>query len=194
MADMVETSSAKIRCLLSSLRNTTPTGQHFFIYDDLKTNVTKELVFDALSSSIPLHRRAETVEVVIKKGLRLFCSLVWIHQQDHITQFLEHNTLDERMPVITETEVNRTAPNLTSQFYTETQWEFFPWHFDKGLPHMSFSDNLVLPFTEETDLTEGAGGEISIVSLPATLQSFVDSKVRANITLTHFGLRTNGSI
>lgn len=174
---MVETASAKIRCLLSSLRNTSSTGQHFFIYDDLKTNITKELVLDTLSGSIPLHRCAETVELLMKKGLRLFCSLVWIHQQDHITQFLEHNVLDERLPIISQTEVNRTAPDLSSQFYTETQWEFFPWHFDKGLPHMALSDDIVLPFIDETDLTEGAGGEISIVSLPRTLQNFMDSEV-----------------
>lgn len=118
---MVETSSTKIRYLLSSLRNTSPTGEHFFIYSDLQTNITKELVFDALSSSVPLHRRAETVEIIMEKGLRLFCSLVGIHQHDRITQFFEHNILDQRLPIISQPEVDLIAPNLDSQFYTDIQ-------------------------------------------------------------------------
>lgn len=56
---------------------------------------------------------------------------------------------------------------------------------------MSLLDNVVLPFIDERDLSEGAGGEISIVSLPRSLQNFVDSTVRVNVTRAHFRLRTN---
>jgi serine/threonine protein kinase len=170
------TVSAKMRNLLSPLRKISESGQHFFIYDELKQNVKKELIFDILRASAPrYHHRPEIVEKVLEKGLQLLCCLVWISQEEYITFFLEHDAL--RLPIKLLDEVNRIAPGIDDRFYKE-QWEFCPWRFEKDSVHMSLPDNTILPFLPGTnDLIQGAGGEICIITIPASQQNFLDAQV-----------------
>jgi hypothetical protein len=117
---VAENASTRIQDLLSSLPNTTVTGQHF-IYDDLKRNIARELGFDALTKSIPAYRIPGIVEGIIEKGLRLLCSLVWRQQEDHIMEFPGRNKLDHWLPIISEAAVKNIAPNFDSRFYQKAQ-------------------------------------------------------------------------
>jgi hypothetical protein len=164
----------RMRNLLSPLRKVSASGQHFFIYDELKQNVRKELMFDILRFSAQQHYLPETVQKVLEKGLQLLCGLVWVSQEDYITFFLEHDAL--RLPIKLLGEVNRIAPGIDHRFY-EAQWEFCPWRFEKDSVHMFLPDNTVLPFLSDANLTSGAGGEISIVTIPASQQNFLDTQV-----------------
>lgn len=174
---MAENTLANLRDLLSSLRKTSASGDHFFIYNDLKERITRELVFDALVNSVPLYRRPQAVDIVLERGLRLFCILVWIQQEDHIVQFLEHNTLDQRLPIVLELELKGISPNINPRFHID-QWKFCPWYFDKFSTHMILQNNAILPFLDERKLAEGAGGDVSEVTVPEALQNLIDPEVR----------------
>ena len=163
---------------LKLLRNPPDAGKEsFFMLEQLRGIVTEALVAEVTASYIPDYRHEKDVEAIVRDGVRLFCILVLMNRVDQVQNFLAHSTLDRQLPIIEETEFLRIAPDLNILFYTEIQWQFFPWVFQRDSCHLIIRDRIILPFTKEDELAEGSGGNISIATIPALQQKFFSCEV-----------------
>jgi len=169
--------SAKLFHLLSSLRQESSSGACFIVYEDLKQAVDRNLVSDVLEGFFqPEHRRATATLTIIEKGLKTFSILAWMRQENLITHFMENNELDARLPM-EESQVRRVSNEVAERFWTEVQWEFLPHEFRKADYHRVIRNKVILPFTGETKMAEGASGEIYKSALAGPLQFFLPGKV-----------------
>ncbi|KAL9118496.1 MAG: hypothetical protein Q9187_004957 [Circinaria calcarea] len=157
----MENPSTRLYQILSSLRQESASGHHFVSYVDLKRSVTQTLVSDVIDGfDYPEHRRFMVVARILEEGLRVFAILIWMHDEEQICHFLEHNELDSRLPM-EEGQVHRIAPQVRDQFWKEVQWEFLPHEFRMNDGHRIIQDRVILPFLEDVKQAEGASGEIS---------------------------------
>ncbi|KAL6694348.1 kinase-like domain-containing protein [Trichoderma pleuroticola] len=153
----------------------------FYIYEELQHLVTPSLITDIISSSFQHQQLEDIVAIVTSDGIRLLCILALLDQIDQLTNFLAHSTLDSRLPIREEAELQAIAPDLKPVFFTKYQWQFFPWVFQKNYGHLVLHSRTVLPFISDEIIAEGSGGVVSAVEIPTQLQAFInsnDDKVR----------------
>jgi hypothetical protein len=149
---------------LASCRRLATSGQDFFIYEDLSKRITTVLIADVIHQSVPGvrdHRLSITAERIRDNGLRIFCILI---------------VIDDRLPVRTVGELCEIAPDLDHEQFMAVQWQFVPWVFENHSIHVILPDNIVLPFLEEELIAEGAGGTVSKISIPGTLEHISGSE------------------
>ena len=125
----------------------------------------------------PEHRRLTVVAKILEEGLRVFAILTWMHQEEQICHFLEHNELDSRLPM-EEGQVHRIAPQVRDQFWKEIQWEFLPHEFSRNDGHRIIQERVILPFVEDVKQAEGASGEISKCTIAFGQQTLLCENVR----------------
>ena len=166
---------------ISSLRQESSSGHHFVGHEDLCQAISKELVSDVLHGFYePKHRCQIAVTRILEKGLRVFSILAWIRQEKLISRFIEHNELDARLPM-EKSQVLRVSDKIDQRFWTEAQWEFLPHKFSKTDYHNVLHDKIILPFTTEIKVTEGASGEI----YKSTIATRQQSLLPPNVCSTH---------
>lgn len=164
---------------LESCRRRATSGQDFFIYEDLSKRITTVIIADVIHQSVPGvrdHRLSITAERIRDNGLRIFCILIVIDHVDQIIDFLAHKAMDDRLPVRTVGELCEIAPDLDHEQFMAVQWQFVPWVFENHSIHVILPDNIVLPFLEEELIAEGAGGTVSKISIPGTLEHISGSE------------------
>ncbi|KAI9695218.1 MAG: hypothetical protein M1820_008790 [Bogoriella megaspora] len=179
---MVDQNAAQnYRRVLGRIRQTSATqasgeGRHFVSYYDLQNHVTP-LVSQVVDAVYPIEYRREGItQTIIREGLRLLSILVWMRQESEIFHFLEHGELDSRLPMEA-SQVSRIAPEVESDFWDKIQWEYFPYVFGgKDFHHRINQPKVILPFTEENFKSEGAGGELTLCTIPPGQQKIIPNK------------------
>ncbi|KAL5093846.1 hypothetical protein Trisim1_009323 [Trichoderma cf. simile WF8] len=147
----------------------------FYIYEELQHVVTPSTITDIISPILQHQQLEDTVAIITNDGIRILCILAILDQIDQLTNFLAHSTLDSRLPIREEVELQAIAPDLKPAFFTKYQWQFFPWVFQKNYGHLVLHNRTVLPFTSDEIIAEGSGGVVSAVEIPTQQQAFVNN-------------------
>jgi hypothetical protein len=121
--------------------------------------------------------------IVQKKAPMIFAALVWLLQPLYIVTFLEAGIDDKKLPLDAQT-LQRVLneSHLSVKFY-ETQYEYVPHYFERGL-HISIHDkNVVLPFfsVERIPEIDGSFGCISRVTICPTFHNLSEESVRSRL-------------
>jgi hypothetical protein len=171
------TAVGKLRETLRSIRQRSVSGRFFTSYSHLKSKLTKSLISDVITDIYisELHR-SRVVANILGEGLVVLSILSWLHEEEEISHFIDHNELDRKLPM-EQIQINRIAPNVSDRFCTEVQWEFLPHVFEKNAYHRKIRPEMILPFVAEQRLGEGAGGEIFKCDIEATQQDFLPREV-----------------
>lgn len=118
--------------------------------------------------------------IIREKTPKIFAALTWLRQPLCIVVFLEHQIYDNKLPIDAKT-LQRFVDEaqLSAQFY-ETQYEYVPHFFERGLHAIIHDEKTVLPFRsiERMEKLDGSFGSISRVSICATYHNLNYSVVR----------------
>jgi hypothetical protein len=169
--------SDDLRQLLGSLRQQASSKRFFIVFDDLRRNLSKDLVSGVLAElEHPKHQHSNLVSTILDYGLKVFSILAWINQEEHILSFVKHDELDARLPM-DENQVCQIDSQVQDRFWKEVQWEYLPYHFRRDDFHHVIRDLVIMPFITEDQHDEGAAGEIFKSTIHASQQSFFRQKV-----------------
>jgi hypothetical protein len=111
------------------------------------------------------------------EGILVFAVLVCMRREDHIVAFRNHDCLTLPIP---EAKALLIAPELGLPFAREYQWQFIPYVFKRDMSEHHYEIDelgIILPFIEEKNRGNGGYGEVSEVTIPASLQEFFSSTV-----------------
>ncbi|RSL60765.1 hypothetical protein CEP54_006574 [Fusarium duplospermum] len=167
MEDYASYLQAKLKDIKTAAINDTS----FYILADLRRIVTKDAITELTAPYIPDHQHRKFVEDVLKDGVRLFSILFLMGRLDLLQQFLTHDVRDSRLPC-QEAELKRIEPTLDVASFLDLRQQFFPWSFKGNRRHLVLPDDTVLPFISEEFINQGAGGSVSLVTIPSELQDF----------------------
>ena len=169
--------SDEVRRLIGSLRHKASSERFFIVFEDLQQSVSETLISEALQGiQYPEHRHTNLISTIFGKGLKVFSILTWIHQEEKILSFIEHNELDARLPM-SKDRVRSVDNTVQDQFWNEVQWEYLPYHFLKNDFHRILPDEMILPFITDEQHAEGASGEIFKSTMHISQQSFFPKMV-----------------
>lgn len=184
-SDMAD-SARRLQAGLERIRQTSVfNNAPFYILEDLRDIVTKNIVIDMTARYIHDHLHEDAVQNVLQDGVRLFAILAIMDRVDLLSDFLVHNTLDNSLPLRDLAAMQRIAPDLDTRFYSKFQWQFFPWSFkhESNSQHRILPDDTIIPFVSEKIIGGGASSKISVVEIPFQLQSFEGDPVTTRLPL-----------
>ena len=169
--------SNDLRRLLGQMQQQASSERFFIIFESLQHTVSEGLVSGILKEfKHPMHYHSTIVSTILNQGLKTFCILAWIHQEDRILHFIKHNELDDRSP-LEDRDVRRVDKTVSDRFWKEVQWEYLPYKFCKADFHRVLRDPVILPIVLEHQLAEGVSGELFTSIIHASQQNFFSQKV-----------------
>ncbi|RSM17151.1 hypothetical protein CDV31_004044 [Fusarium ambrosium] len=167
MEDYTSYLQAKLKDIKTAAINDTS----FYVFADVRRIVTKDAITELTAPYIPDHQHRKLVEDVLEDGVRLFCILFLMDRLDLLQPFLTHDVRDSRLPY-QEAELKRMLPTLDVSSFLDLRRQFFPWIFKGNRRHLVLPEDTVLPFILEEFIDKGAGGAVSLVTIPSELQDF----------------------
>ncbi|XDG03648.1 hypothetical protein ABKA04_003263 [Annulohypoxylon sp. FPYF3050] len=146
-------------------------GTPFYVYDELRELVNQDVIVDVLTPLFDDHGIDNAVKSIKENGIRLLCILAKMDRIDQITNFLQHDTLDNKLPIRDKTTLEEIAPGIGSVF-EKYQWEFFPLVFEQDRGHLILPKSITLPFISHEVFARGSSGEISVATIAAKQHNF----------------------
>ncbi|RMJ16660.1 hypothetical protein CDV36_003651 [Fusarium kuroshium] len=167
----MEDRTSYLQAKLKDIKTTAINDTSFYVFADVRRIVTKDAITELTAPYIPDHQHRKLVEDVLEDGVRLFCILFLMDRLDLLQPFLTHDVRDSRLPY-QEAELKRMLPTLDVSSFLDLRRQFFPWSFKGNRRHLVLPDDTVLPFISEEFMDTGAGGTVSLVTIPSELQDF----------------------
>ncbi|RSM04489.1 hypothetical protein CEP52_006848 [Fusarium oligoseptatum] len=167
----MEDHTSYLQAKLKDIKTAAINDTSFYVFADVRRIVTKDAITQLTAPYIPDHQHRKLVEDVLEDGVRLFCILFLMDRLDLLQPFLSHDVRDSRLPS-QEVELKRIMPTLDVSSFLDLRRQFFPWSFKGNRRHLVLPDDTVLPFISEEFMDKGAGGTVSLVTIPSELQDF----------------------
>lgn len=164
---------ASLKESLKAVRRRTAHNRWFVPEGELRRVLTRDSVSRRLSEcNIPPESLEETLNFVLTKATKIFAILVRIEQEVLMLEFIENETLDDKLPLESPVE----GLELNAKFF-EKQWEFLAPVFTQRSVALNLKDNHILPFLEDIKLDYAHGGYANAfcVSLDPCHQGLVEA-------------------
>jgi len=111
------------------------------------------------------------------EGVLVFAVLIYMRREDQIVAFRNHDCLALPVP---EGKAVLIAPEFGVSFAREYQWQFIPYFFKRDMSEHHYEIDelgIIFPFIEEKNRRDGGYGEVSELTIPASLQEFFPGMV-----------------
>jgi len=162
-------------------------GKYFIQQSRVREIFTPENIELAVAELIcDAHERVGLAKKIQQEGTIVFAILVWMRKADFIVSFRNHECLDSKLP-LHEARAQEIAEDFGLSFAREYQWQFLPYVFKEDMCdyHRQIDDvGMIFPFIGQVEhIAEGGFGQISRLTIPASLQEFFPNAVRAGTHL-----------
>jgi hypothetical protein len=156
---------------------------HYYPPATLSELVTK----DAIRATIANHpavredERELFVHLIAEHIPKIYCILIYIHQEEHLPGFLYRRQYDSKLPFSRGDLV--FLPVTAAADFVERQWQFIPVCLKRGEIHRELRKEEILPFEENEPVGEGSYGEVFKVKLSPGCHNFWDGADSVRIKL-----------
>ncbi|KAA8903438.1 kinase-like domain-containing protein [Sphaerosporella brunnea] len=164
----------KLRRQIEKLRIRSTNDRYFVSPRDLKNLFTREVIAEVLvECAVEEYQRPKITSRIFTEGRVVLAILIWKKWQHKLMSFVEHNALDNELPLDVE-RAKKIAETFGWDFAKNVQWEFLPRALEKEMSgyHCYFREEEILPFIDEVWLGEGGFGEVWKMSVLPSLQTF----------------------
>jgi hypothetical protein len=127
---------------------------------------------------VPDWNRSIIIDTVFARGRILFGILIWKEWHCSLMEFIEHNALDDRLP-LDEARAKVVAATFGSDFAQHAQWEFLPRSLTKETSghHHRLRKEEILPFTDAVELGRGPFSIVHRMAVVPSLQTIFPHQV-----------------
>lgn len=142
-------------------------GRKFMPNGVLKEILTSKTLPDILSDSalqIEAYKREDTAEVILREAKKIFAVLVDLELHHEISRFIEHDLLDEKLP-IEETRLDEVLSSAEAKGFVFHQWEYLAYDIPRPPYQRRIRPEILLPYLEEKIVGGGGFSDVFEVSI-----------------------------
>ncbi|KAF2808304.1 kinase-like protein [Mytilinidion resinicola] len=162
---------------LQRKRQLTFDHQYYFGNHVIDSLFAMEDIAAAVAEFIPDEgARFDIGSTIFRMGRQTFAILLWNHEEESITKFIEHRVLDGRLP-LEKSLAERIVPDFGESFALEWQWHFLPFTLDSDLQlhHGIVEHERIFPYVYQESIGEGAFGEVLLTAVDSSQQTLTTS-------------------
>ncbi|KAI5846856.1 kinase-like domain-containing protein [Tricharina praecox] len=162
-----------LRLEIGKLHQQSVDGRSFVDPHDLKSLLSRRAIAEVIHlCAVPDWQRSSMVDIIFDRGRVLFGILVWKKWHRGLTGFIEHDALDDALP-LDEARAMLISGTFGWEFARHIQWEFLPRVLLREMSdhHYHFHKDEILPFTNEAFLGNGFFGTVHKMSVVPSLQT-----------------------
>ena len=129
----------------------------------MNTQAVSLLVED--NELIQVHQRSQLIRLISCKAIKVMSVLLLIRLEKAIGLFLENEMYDTRLPFERDSPALKAwlGPSQGKDFWS-CQWQFLVPHFSQQDMHREFSQETILPFVKEEEITSSTRGKYGKLS------------------------------
>lgn len=162
---------------LEALRQRNAIERYYIVRQTLENLCTREIINDAVQCSFRSRDREvhdRRVQQIMDNGMLIFCILVCIREEQRMTTFLEHDTLDDKLPLNSMALGKLNLPPKVMNNFDEKQWEFKPVKFEKH-QYKKVEDRKIFPYrhVQRRSDRDGGFGDMYEDSIDASMQDII---------------------
>lgn len=163
-------------------------GRYFVPKSSLVKLLPSEDIAHALaqpSFSVPLHRREDACDIIVRRGRVVFATAVHSGLCQHLDRLLEEDLLDNRLP-FSDAELEPILGKDAKRFVA-AQWTFLPHEFEYHGYHKRLRRGAVLPYTDVQPFGGGRSSKVYKVKIHPSCNNLVQvpaEKVRGSFAIS----------
>lgn len=171
----------KLREQIAGLRQTSgdKRGKTFISPKALENLLTRDVIKNSIAHcEIDDYDQPSAVDRIFSKGKIVFGILISGRWENYIKNFIEHDTLDNQLP-LSITQAEKVAAAFGRDFAQRAQWEFLPRILTKEMSgyHCQFQEEEILPFTRAEEIAKGNFSDVTKMFVEPSCQTIFPNKV-----------------